>query len=343
MPFRYQNYCHNEVVGKDVSKAEFLKQIAKVAVSHRGNRCDKCGRRLKIEPGGLLSVTIQRYGTCRSCGYENPTFSAKIAESLEDAGYNIPGMKSTADLPECFGCAVELQVSKDFTKVFCRSCGREWAREGFDDMMGGTLSPDLAGVIPVKPDKSKIAMKLEQILNDKNIDFSSPYLVIEAHDRDAPVLPFFKSIKQGWNEARSENMQDSKIPAKPERYVAIFEDYCALYILKQQELTVEEHLFEDLFEEDKEGLTFPFSSILLTAKDHARFSEIYGMMFNIFQANSKPYSDGPQGEAAQQQQTSTGPKTDDLATQLEKLASLRSQGMLDEEEFARAKQKLLDS
>jgi hypothetical protein len=113
--------------------------------------------------------------------------------------------------------------------------------------------------------------------------------------------------------------------------------------LKQQELTVEEHLFEDLFEEDKEGLTFPFSSILLTAKDHARFSEVYGMMFNIVQANAKPYSDGTQGEAAQQQQTSTVPKTDDLATQLEKLASLRSQGMLDEEEFARAKQKLLES
>ncbi len=94
---------------QNVSKKEIATRILKASLDtkHYGNRCDRCGRRLKLRPGGLILWPLGgRFTECRSCGHENEGLLERAgitAEMLESAGISA-GPRNIVDLGECMGC-----------------------------------------------------------------------------------------------------------------------------------------------------------------------------------------------------------------------------------------------
>jgi len=199
-----------------------------VAMDHNSARCRYCGKRMKFATGGLIGFAGREH-FCRACGREQPTF----AELLGDA-YG-PEDSNGIDLGSCLGDGAALQVSKDFTKVFCRRCGREWDRYEFEDIHGGALPIALAGAMPLTPDNSKDAKALLALLDQANIDTDSPFLVVKTEP-----APEFTSIKEAW---KSGWRNEPSTTPKEEVWLGLFAEYIARYEHVGEDVSVEEFDF----------------------------------------------------------------------------------------------------
>lgn len=321
---------------QNVSKKEIATLILKASLdpTHYGNRCDSCGRRLKLRPGGLILWPLGgRFTECRSCGHENEGLLERAGitlEMLDSAG--IPtGSRNIVDLGECMRCEVEVQVSRDFTKIFCRRCGREWDRYQWEEDQGYALSPGLAGLIPIKPDTSRAAKKLIALQEASDIDASTPYLVIKLSEIVGKSN--MQLFKEGWN--------SNKNAGAPLRFVAVCEDHVALYTFDSETHSVTEIMHSDLFA--IEDWPLPFKDIL-DANEQSKLANMLLEFVGIFQANSTPYTKEIYGLAAQEIDNSQQkvPVGQSITQELEKLVDLHTRGLLNAEEFASAKRILLN-
>jgi DNA-directed RNA polymerase subunit RPC12/RpoP len=335
-------------VSNQPSRAVVATTFLKTSATFLDNRCAECGRRLKYKPGAWITSTGERFRTCRSCGYENPSLWQKVAENLAEAGYDTPDVtEGVLDLPQCLGDGTELQVSRDFTKVFCATCGREWDRYEFEDLMGYPLSPQLAGAIPLRIDDSKTARKLEKLLTDAEIDTSSPYLVLEVIEQGSPLdAPLWKVLVGEFKKGIAETSDDKKETAKSEatHYLAIYADSIAHYIWADQNLKVNQVSFDTLFANAEEPVAIPFNVRPWKSQGEAVI-RLLTTFKNIYIANSAPYKAPLFGSAAREadalQVSNQGQKPSSLSDELEKLASLKERGLLADDEFEAAKSKLL--
>jgi hypothetical protein len=321
---------------QNVNKKEIATRILKASLdpTHYGNRCDRCGRRLKLRPGGLILWPLGgRFTECRSCGHENEGLLERAGitqEMLESAG--IPtGQSNIVDLGECMGCEVEVQVSRDFTKIFCRRCGREWDRYQWEEDQGYALSPALAGLIPLKPDASRAAKKLVALQEANDIDASTPYLVIKLSEIVGKSA--MQMFKEGWNSKKSADT--------PVRFVAVCEDHVALYTFGSETHAVTEIMYSDLFA--IEDWPLPFNDIL-DVNEQSKLANMLLEFLGIFRANAAPYTKEVYGLAAQEIENSQRDfsSQQSITQELEKLVDPHTRGLLDAEEFASAKRILLN-
>ena len=310
-------------------KTEIAKTLLKLSLTHTSNRCESCGRRLKYQPGAWINLTGDRFTTCRSCGHENPTLMEKVAESLTEAGYDVPGLDGILGLPNCLEDGIELQVSRDFTKVFCYGCGREWERYDFEEIMGQAISPRLAGAIPVNRDNSKIARELEVILNDQDVDAGTPFFVVNVFE--ASTKSSFKtSLKNGWHGIQHYGL-----------YLAIYEDAICLYSWNGETLIVDRKDYVELFTNTSEDLKIPFDvSFFPKSLEKNALNFLIGFR-NIYLANSAPFQQVLFGAAAkEQQELLSEQQRNDKASMTDELlilGELYTQGLLTSDEFREAK------
>jgi hypothetical protein len=338
-------------------KTEVALAFLKLSFDHRSNRCAQCGRRLKYQPGAFITSSGLRFMTCRSCGFENPTLTEKVAEYLSEAGYDVYEGEGVLDLPACLGDGSELQVSKDFSKVFCGTCAREWDRYEFEDIMGGPLSPQLAGALPFKAEISKVSEKLEALLEKNNVDAGLAYLVAEIPNKPLetinPLKIFVSSFKEGWNQERDKKSSSGiATPTSHDdtfansAFVAIYEDYIAHYSWGENSLITQEWEFDELFSQPK--LSIPFDTMNLDKNSAKKIMDLLNRFRIIHSANANPYAPELFGSAAKEANAKV--ETDpagivhiSLADELSKLAELNAQGVLTEAEFLKAKSKLLEN
>ena len=345
--------CNNSVMVEQAPKSKVLLEYAKQSYGHRRNRCDKCGRRLKLEPGAFINGTMSRFSTCRSCGFENPGLGEKVVKGLIEAGYAIPDPNAgVLDLPQCLNCGFELQVSRDFTKVFCSGCSREWDRYDFEDIIGGPLSAELAGAIPIRPDTSKLSNTLTQILDVNNIDSGSPYLVKEVFGNDSDMnlstlKASWSAIKKGWDDGKKDD-KSTDIGLKALQFIAIYEDCLTHYSWDGSQLRIDEVDYEDYFVDTDEKLRLPFNISFAT---HSALDETLALLqrFRIMhKANLSHYKPTLFGSASRDSadKLSNNPSSSSsltLSEQLEKLVDLKEKGLLTADEFVAAKTKLLNT
>lgn len=329
-------------MGNQIPRLEIAKAFLLTSATFRYNRCSECGRRLKYKPGAWIGSTGERFTTCRSCGYENPSLWEKVAESLADKGYDISSIEGILDMPQCMGDGTELQVSRDFSKVFCSTCGREWDRYEFEDIMQGPLSPHLAGAIPLESDNSKMARKLMETLQVNNIDSGTPYLVIDVVEKGSAqdtstAKMFAKAFSDGFKGT----------PDEPSQYFVVYADGVAHYVVDGERVTAEEVTFDELFQDPATDIEIPFNVRPLSKNLTSVVIALLARFRMMHIANSKPYSPELFGSAARdaqnaQEESVSGNGNIPIAEQLTKLAQLRDQGILTEEEFTTAKQRLID-
>lgn len=339
---------HTFLMPTEATKKDLAKQFLKSSREHRENRCDQCGRRLKLQPGAILFSVgkMPRFYTCRSCGYENPSLWEKVADELIAAGFTIPGIEeNVTDLGECLGCGVELQVSRDFTKVFCNMCGRTWDRYEFEDLMGGPISPMLAGKNALKFDSSKNAIALDELLEENDYESGTPYLVLSLKEKDAfESMSLGKgmlaSFKAGLNEGKVSKNGETK--NKESFFLALYDDCTTFYESRNGEFSFKECKFDQLFSAKDDELELPFSQEIFTSKALNEYFDLLDRLKVIHQANLTPYAKELFGtalkKADEQHQPNNKPS---LADELKKLADLKSEGLLTDEEFAVAKSALL--
>jgi len=377
------------VVSKKVPLEVILKEYAKLGLTHRHNRCTQCGRRLKFTPGAILMGPLngpQRFQTCRSCGFENPTLTQKVAESLESQGYKLEGSEEIPNFPQCFGCQKELLLSKDFTKVFCCNCGSAWGRFEFEEIMEYPLSPHLAGLIPIAPDNGKEAKELELLISNSDIDSGTAYRVIRVVPSDDTsqedmslseiVAKNFKQEMSGfpkefketlvaqWSApikfvrkiGRKETKDDTETKETKEgisqridaQYLAVYEDYIAHYIWDGENLEVSEVSYADIFMDASAPLVIPFAVVTKSNKQYPDFMKFWAQFWVIYRSNLEPFKEVLFGDKARAENERLangvplgGSGQVSLAAELEKLAELRSKGLLTDEEFQSAKSRLL--
>ena len=350
-------------MGKELTKAVLARTYRTLSVGHFDNRCDKCGKRLKLHPGGLILVA-PRFTTCRSCGYDNPTLSEKVAERLLAEGYDLTDSSiGQSTMPQCERCDLELIVSRDFTKVFCRRCGDEWSVSDYEDILGGPISPSLAGRLPLIQDESGHATQLSQILEAEGVDYSTFFLVLPlgisdkpSKAGDTPSVPatesFGKSMFKAFAEGFSEGLGDEKLRKADKKtdpipqascYVAVFEEYVAKYEIVDGKVVVEEVLFADISNESLEPQDTGLNLAFTKSRDSRKYEALLRDMRMIFLANSKPYQEVIFGSAKKEAEMKAKEElvATPLADQVQKLAELHKQGLLSDEEFAAAKAKLL--
>lgn len=341
---------HTFPMPQDATLKDVAIQFIKTSVDHRGNRCEKCGRRLKLEPGAILFSVVQmgRFTTCRSCGYENPTLWEKVGEDLINAGFTIPSIEENiTDLGACLGCGVELQVSKDFTKVFCNRCGREWDRFEFEDIKEGPLSPLLAGKNAFKIDSSKTAKALEDLLDGDNIESGDPYLVIKLREKQPyESMSFgkgmFAAIKAGAQDEK-ERQKSGKKKIEESFYLALYDDYTAFYAYKDGVLTISDCNYQELFSAPGDELNLPFSLDNYVSSSIGEYFDLLGRFEVIFKANLSPYKKELYGTALKNAESNgENTKQTSLVDELKKLAELKDAGLLTEEEFSAAKAALIN-
>ena len=334
----------------DPGRKALVKQFIKTWSSHNAKRCDRCGRRLKFHTGAWIGGSDERYMTCRSCGYENPSLLEKVRQDLIDAGWSLTDLDSEVEaLPQCLGCGVQLLVSGDFTKVFCSSCGREWDRYEFEEALGGPLDPRLAGKLPLPMDSSPVAQKLAAVLDRHDIDYGTPYLVAQlVSPNEGEPIGFFKGMKMGWDKERGKPVDEAlvnKVLANDVRYVAIYEEYLATYTVTDETTSVTEYLFDDYLTDGEFQTIDPGFTLELPSKKTLRqFNDVLSTMRMIHRANATPFRPVLFGEAARQadlENSAQAPLHGSLAEELERLAELRRQGLLDDAEFTAAKQRIL--
>jgi DNA-directed RNA polymerase subunit RPC12/RpoP len=337
-------------VGNQPSRAVIAKAFITTSATYMYHRCAECGRRLKYKPGAWIATTGERFTTCRSCGYENLSLWEKVAENLAADGYDMSVIEGVLDMPQCLGDGTELQVSRDFTKVFCYVCGREWDRFEFEDIMNGPLSPQLAGAIPIKTDNSKLARRLDALLQENDIDAGTPFLVMEAieigSDKDVSFgKGFIAAIKKGVEEGKS-GSKASERPVEPTHYLAIYADSLAHYVWDGQSMTVNEVLFDDFFSDPHAVIELPFSVRPIVKSLVKPAVGLLAALRAIHIANSRPYSPELYGTAARdaelKQSAVPAPDPTSFVESLRSLAELKSSGFLTEAEFQTAKAKLLE-
>jgi hypothetical protein len=274
----------------------------------------------------------------------------KVAENLAADGYDMSVIEGVLDMPQCLGDGTELQVSRDFTKVFCYVCGREWDRFEFEDIMNGPLSPQLAGAIPIKTDNSKLARRLDALLQENDIDAGTPFLVMEAIEiGSAKDVSFGKGIftafKQGMEEAKAGNKPSEKV-VEPTHYIAIYADSLAHYTWNGQSMSVNEIFFDDFFADPNAEIELPFPVRPLVKALTKSAVGLLMALRAIHIANSQPYSPELFGTAARdaelKQATVAAPESTSFVESLRSLAELKSSGFLTEDEFQAAKAKLLE-
>jgi hypothetical protein len=374
------------VVSKKVPVEVILKEYAKLGLTHRHNRCTECGRRLKFTPGAILigpAIGPQRFQTCRSCGFENPTLTQKVAESLESQGYELGDSEGSPNLPECFNCQKELLLSKDFTKAFCCKCGGAWDRFTIEEIFGYPLSPHLAGQIPIAPDNSNEAKELELLISNSDIDSGTAYRVIRVVPSDDTsqedmslseiVAKNFKQEMSGFPKefketlvaqwtapikfvrkiGRKETKDDTETKEGISQrigaqYVAVYEDYIAHYIWDGENLEVSEVSYADIFMDASAPLVIPFAVVTKSNKQYPDFMKFWAQFWVIYRSNLEPFKEILFGDKARAENERLANEVPpgvfgqvSLATELEKLAQLRSQGLLTDEEFQNAKSRLL--
>jgi len=335
----------------DQSRKALVKQFINTWSSHNPKRCDRCGRRLKFHTGAWLGGSYERYLTCRSCGYENPSLWEKVGQDLIAAGWSLNDFPSAVEpLPQCMGCGVYLLVSGDFTKVFCYGCGREWDRFDIEEMLGQPLDPRLAGRMPFPMDESPIADELTAVLDRADIDYGTPYFVARLESESQTKSPgFLKAMKQGWDQERGNRAEASSTNREDKgtnRYTALFEDYLAVYTVSGEETSVLEFPFDDyLVGSEPQPIDPGFTMVFAQDTILRVFNERLSALRMIHRANATRYTPVLFGEASRQQDSSQPALTTEtsLASELERLAALRMQGLLDDAEFAAAKQRLLGS
>lgn len=333
-------------------KIEIAKEMLKQSLSHRSNRCESCGRRLKYQPGSWINLTGTRFTTCRSCGHENPTLMEKVAESLSEAGYDVFNEQGVLGLPQCIDDGSELQVSKDFSKVFCFACGREWERFAFEDIIGEAISPQLAGAIPLNRDDSETAQSLERILDDNNFDSGSPFYVVQVYGANSQGAPsigkeLFSAFKQGWKEGKSGTQEEIKKENVEEiQFVAIYEDCISHFVWDGVKLEAEQRNYSDLYHDTSDQVSIPFD--VKFSSDSVKQNVIaFLQCFKVIHlANSKPFETKLFGTAAREaiEKSSSEIKSPgtSIADELSKLADLHTRGLLTIEEFQEAKSKLIE-
>jgi hypothetical protein len=344
-----------------------VKEYAKLGLAHRHNRCSECGRRLKLTPGAILFGVggPERFRTCRSCGYENPTLMEKVAQSLESQGYEVESSEQIAPLPECLNCGKELQISRDFTKVFCCKCGGAWDRYAIEEIFGYPLSPSLAGQIPIPPDNGKEAKELELLISKSEIDSGTAYRVLrvfsstESQESRNSLSAFAEEVKYGivaqWTApikfvkkfTRKENTED-KAQETDVQYLAIYEDYIAHYVWNGEKLAVSEALYSDIFSDANASLNIPFAIATETRKSYQDFMEFWAQFWVIYRSNLEPFKEVLFGEKARAENEKLirdasrgGSGPINLTAEIEKLAELHLKGLLTDDEFKSAKSRLL--
>ena len=363
-----------------------LKEYAKLSLTHRHNRCTECGRRLKFTPGAILlgpAIGPQRFQTCRSCGFENPTLTQKVAASLESQGYELEGSEEIPNFPQCFSCQKELLLSKDFTKVFCCKCGAAWGRFEFEEIVEYPLSPHLAGLIPIAPDNGNEAKELELLISNSDIDSGTAYRVIRVVPSDgksqdemslsAIMAKNFKQELSGFPKEFKETLvaqwtapikfakkigrkETTEIKETKEtssqkidaQYLAVYEDYIAHYIWDGENLQVSEVSYADIFMDASAPLVIPFAVATKSEKQYQDFMKFWAQFWVIYRSNLEPFKEilfGDKARAESERLANEVPPGGSgqvsLAAELEKLAELRSKGLLTDEEFQSAKSRLL--
>ena len=348
-PDNFGGNSHTVSMPTEATKKDLAKQFLKTSLEHRENRCDQCGRRLKLQPGAILFSIGQmpRFYTCRSCGYENPSLWEKVADGLTAAGFTIPGIEeNVTDLGECLGCGVELQVSRDFTKVFCNMCGRTWDRYEFEDLMGGPISPILAGKIALKFDSSKNAIALDELLEENDHESGNPYLVLALKEKDSfESMPLGKgllaSFKAGLNEGK--NSKNGEAKSKDSYFLAVYDDCTIFYESRNGVFSFKECKFDQMFSAIGDERELPFSQEVFTSKALNEYFDLLDRFKVIHQANLNPYAKELFGTALKKADEQNQPNSEpSLADELKKLADLKSEGLLTDEEFAAAKSALLN-
>lgn len=274
----------------------------------------------------------------------------KVAEDLAADGYDMSVIEGVLDMPQCLGDGTELQVSRDFTKVFCYVCGKEWDRFEFEDIMNAPLSPQLAGAIPIATDNSKLARRLDALLQESDVDAGTPFLVMEAIEvgsaKDVSLgKGLFAAFKQGLEEGKSGSRSSEKV-IEPNHYLAIYADCLAHYTWNGQSMAVNELSFDDFFADPSAVIELPFSARPLVKSQTKEAVDLLAALRAIHIANSRPYSPELYGTAArdaQEKQSSvSAPIPSSFVEELRSLAELRSSGFLTEDEFQTAKAKLLE-
>jgi hypothetical protein len=275
----------------------------------------------------------------------------KVAESLLEAGYDVFNEQGVLGLPQCLDDGSELQVSKDFTKVFCFTCGREWERFAFEDILGEAISPQLAGAIPLNRDDSEIAQNLEYILDTNDFDSGTPFYVVQVYGAESEGAPsigkeFLSAFKQGWKEGKSGSKEVSKpINSEEIQFLAVYEDDVSHFIWDGTKLEAEQKNYSELFQDPSDLAYVPFDvkfSSESVKKNVTAFLQCFKV---IYFANSKPFEEKLFGAAAREAlekspQPESSPTTS-IADELSKLAELHTRGLLTLEEFQEAKAKLI--
>jgi hypothetical protein len=322
----------NNSIPKGTLALEFLK----VSATRLHNRCENCGRRLKLKPGSFIIGTMIRFRTCRSCGHENPTLSEAVFTRLAEAGYDAVGSGSTfSDLPECMTCGVGLLVSRDFTKVFCSTCGREWGRAELESDLG-SIDPRLAGELPFPPDQSALALQLEELLEQKKIDSGTIYFTTELRadagiDSKGLVSVIRESFLEGWRQNRgTQPAKQNSTPKTPtmRKILAVHEECIAIYTVCGDDVQVSEHKFDE-----------ELRVVLSTKSELQKYRQVVNSLAVIESANRQPHQSASQ--FSKNTEASSNLSIGSLAGEIERLLRLKETGVLTEEEFQIAKSKLL--
>jgi hypothetical protein len=322
----------NNSIPKGTLALEFLK----VSATRLHNRCENCGRRLKLKPGSFIIGTMIRFRTCRSCGHENPTLSEAVFTRLAEAGYDAVGSGSTfSDLPECMTCGVGLLVSRDFTKVFCSTCGREWGRAELESDLG-SVDPRLAGELPFPPDQSALALQLEELLEQKKIDSGTIYFTTELRadagiDSKGLVSVIRESFLEGWRQNRgTQPAKQNSTPKTPtmRKILAVHEECIAIYTVCGDDVQVSEHKFDE-----------ELRVVLSTKSELQKYRQVVNSLAVIESANRQPHQSASQ--FSKNTEASSNLSIGSLAGEIERLLRLKETGVLTEEEFQIAKSKLL--
>ncbi|MFM8154662.1 MAG: SHOCT domain-containing protein [Actinomycetes bacterium] len=306
-------------------------QLKILAKSPDRSRCHYCGKRMKFARGGLIGFA-GREEYCRSCGREQPALKDIIELSPEDwALIESFNPDKFPDLPECLGCGVKLQVSRDGTKVFCMSCRREWERFEFEDILERAIPFEWLGMIPLEFDQSRSTRKLQEKLDANGIDSSTPFMVAQNY-RKPKRDENGKKIKRKWSEI-------------PLYYVALYADYIAEYEVINEVVTAKEYSYASFVtSDDLSALDLPFEASITS--NRKQFYLYLTYLVNSYLLNLEPYK-SPElfgtaaRDAALAAEAAAVETGESLSAQLGQLFELHKLGALTDEEYAAAKAKLL--
>jgi hypothetical protein len=212
--------------------------------------------------------------------------------------------------------------------------------------MEHALSPMLAGKNALQFDSSKNAKALDEILENNNVDSGNPYLVINLKESiksatNSNAKGFFAAIKAGTKEEK-ERQKTEKKKVEDAFYLALYDDYTAFYEYRDEVLTFKECKYDEIFSAPGDDLELPFSQENYTSSSLNEYFDLLARFEVIYKANLAPFKKELFGTALRYAEAMITPETKgSLADELKKLADLKSEGLLTDEEFAAAKAALL--